>query len=83
MHLSLYYYDTCPFCQRVLMAMRSFKNLQIEKRNVMFKSGFAKEQRQATGRSTVPCLRIQKDGDVEWMYESSEIVRYLRDLNQA
>jgi glutathione S-transferase len=29
------------------------------------------------GRIKVPCLRIEKDGQVEWMYESSDIVTYL------
>ena len=30
------------------------------------------------GRGTVPCLRIERDtGDVEWLYESVDIVEYL------
>lgn len=31
------------------------------------------------GRKTVPCLRIEEaDGSVRWLYESSDIVEYLR-----
>lgn len=31
------------------------------------------------GRGTVPCLRIERDtGDVEWLYESVDIVEYLK-----
>jgi hypothetical protein len=26
----------------------------------------------------VPCLRIQRDGQVQWMYESLDIIDYLR-----
>jgi hypothetical protein len=31
------------------------------------------------GKSQVPCLRIEsKNGDVRWMYESIDIIRYLK-----
>ena len=30
------------------------------------------------GMTQVPCLRIEKGNDVEWMYESSDIVAYLK-----
>jgi len=30
------------------------------------------------GKGTVPCLRIERDtGDVEWLYESADIVEYI------
>lgn len=30
------------------------------------------------GKTQVPCLRIvQTNGDVQWMYESNDIIRYL------
>ena len=33
---------------------------------------------QGGGKGTVPCLRIERDtGDVEWLYESVDIVDYL------
>ena len=33
---------------------------------------------QGGGKGTVPCLRIERDtGDVEWLYESVDIVEYL------
>ena len=32
------------------------------------------------GKSQVPCLRIESEsGDVQWMYESIDIIRYLRE----
>jgi glutathione S-transferase len=32
------------------------------------------------GKRQVPCLRITKeDGEVEWLYESKEIRRYLQE----
>jgi len=31
------------------------------------------------GKIQVPCLRVEnKDGDVRWIYETSEIIRYLK-----
>lgn len=39
----------------------------------------AKALMQGGGKTQVPCLRIeQADGKVEWMYESDDIIRYLR-----
>ena len=29
------------------------------------------------GKVKVPCLRIEENGQVRWMYESSEIIAYL------
>ena len=33
------------------------------------------------GRATVPCLRIERDdGQVEWLYESLDIVHFIDDV---
>jgi glutathione S-transferase len=33
------------------------------------------------GRHKVPCLRIEKaDDSVQWLYESTDIITYLKDL---
>ena len=58
MQYALYYYDSCPFCQRVLMAMQSL-NVNVEKRNVMKNPEFRQQQIDATKRTTVPCLLIK------------------------
>ena len=34
-----------------------------------------------TGRTTVPCLRIERADGVEWMFESMDIIRYLAARN--
>lgn len=73
----LYYSSYCYFCQKVLAF------LQANERNVELKS--TSEQSNATalmqggGKTQVPCLRIEKDdGSIEWMYESDDIVAYLK-----
>lgn len=76
MKYTLYYHDYCPFCQRVLMALPNVR-VDVEKRNVMQNREFAKQQKAATGRTTVPCLLIEDGDSQEWMYESADIIRFL------
>ena len=34
---------------------------------------------QGGGKTQVPCLRIEnQDGEVQWMYESDDIIQYLK-----
>lgn len=78
MKYALYYYDMCPFCQRVLQVLPKVK-VEVEKRNVMQDSNFRQQQQKATGRTTVPCLRIEDEsGKESWMYESGDIIRFLK-----
>jgi glutaredoxin len=61
------------------MALPSF-SVEVEKRNVMQNSQYRKQQQEATGRTTVPCLLIEDGDKQEWMYESGDIIRYLKSL---
>ncbi len=74
--LELYQFYLCPFCVRVRRHMYRL-NLTIvtrdAKRDEVHRATLLKEG----GRVKVPCLKIQKDGDVEWLYESKAINRYL------
>ena len=75
--LSLYHFEGCPYCQRVRDAMRRL-GIQIELRDVRADAQHMGDLRAATGRSTVPVLRIEEDGgQVRWMPESLDIVAYL------
>lgn len=79
MKYALYYYDACPFCQRVLHALPKVK-VEVEKRNVMTNRAYSDQQYKATGRTTVPCLLIDDNGKETWMYESADIIRFLQGL---
>ncbi|KZZ43482.1 hypothetical protein A3759_27380 [Thalassolituus sp. HI0120] len=80
MTYALYYYDACPFCQRVLMALPKAK-VNVEKRNILQNPTFRQQQQQATGRTTVPCLLITDEaGKENWMFESRDIIQYLLSL---
>ncbi len=74
--LSLYHFDSCPYCRRVRDAMRRL-HLEIELRDIQGQPKYREELVAATGRQMVPCLRIEQPGGVRWMHESADIVRYL------
>lgn len=78
MKFALYYTQSCPFCVRVLMALPDM-NVEVEKRNLNSDPKWRQELSQATGRTTVPCLKITDDsGKEQWMFESADIIRYLQ-----
>jgi glutathione S-transferase len=74
--LSLYYFDGCPYCQRVRDAMRRLQ-LELELRDIHGQPKYREELVGATGRQMVPCLRIEQPNGARWMHESADIVRYL------
>jgi glutathione S-transferase len=77
--LSIYGYPQCPYCQRVLRAVEAL-GLDIELRNTMSDAEYRAELYQATGRMTVPVLRIDAGPEqVDWLPESVDIVDYLED----
>ena len=77
--LALYYYETCPFCIRVLRTIERLR-LKVEKRNIRRVPAYREQLIQGSGSSMVPCLLIQKeDGSLEWLHESDAIMNYLED----
>jgi glutathione S-transferase len=77
--LTLYQTVSCPYCERVRGALRRL-GANIPTRDIDAKTEWRRELHEATGRQTVPCLRIEaEDGSVEWMHESADIIEYLED----
>lgn len=74
---SLYYFNGCVFCYRVRMAMLKL-SISMEMRNIHASSQYKNELRENGGKTTVPCLKIEEKGQTCWMYESRDIVAYLR-----
>ncbi len=73
--LDLYYYDECPYCQKVLRAMRELGiGQQITLKNILRSQEAAQTLVAVGGKRQVPCLFI----DGAPMYESDDIVAYLR-----
>lgn len=77
--LALYHYRACPFCIKVRRQIKRL-GLNIELRNAQHNPAWRDELRNEGGKVQVPCLRIQhENGQVEWMYESDTINRYLHE----
>ena len=74
--LALYQFFACPFCIKTRRAIYKL-NVPIEKRSASEGSKYREELLAGGGKVKVPCLRIEENGQVQWMYESSEIIRYL------
>ncbi len=68
--------DLCGFCHRVRRFLDQ-NGIEVPLRDVNSDRDAFRELMQSTGRSTVPCLRIQRGDEVEWMFESTDIMRYL------
>ena len=81
--LSLYHFQACPYCERTRKAL-SEMGLHIELKDIRKQHSFRAELLKQGGKLQVPCLRIEKaKGQVEWLYESEQIIRYLREINVA
>lgn len=74
--LSLYQFYACPFCVKVRREMARL-GLDIELRDAQ--SGpYREELQREGGQVQAPCLRIEEEGNVQWLYESSDIIAYLQ-----
>ena len=75
--LALYYFDSCPYCRKVLRAIDELKiRPEIEFRDIHGDPKLDREIRQyQAGRAQVPMLLI----DGKPLLESDDIIAYLRD----
>lgn len=77
--LALYQFTTCPFCIKVRQEMRRL-SLNIELRDARNDAVHRDTLLHGGGKAQVPCLRIaEADGSRRWLYESGDIVVYLRE----
>ena len=77
--MSIYQFKTCPFCVKVRRQLKRHA-LKIELRDAKNDADLKAELVREGGRHKVPCLRIEKsDNSVEWLYESNDIIAYLKN----
>jgi len=76
--LALYQFYLCPFCVRV-RRMISRLNLKIEYRDIKSNEKHHSDLIAGGGKRKVPCLRIEEDSQVTWLYESLAINKYLTE----
>ena len=76
---TLYHMAYCPYCVAVRKAMDTM-GLDIELRDISNNPDFRSQLVQGGGKPQVPCLKIEEaDGKVNWLYESGDIIKYLRN----
>lgn len=77
--LVLYQFATCPFCIKVRKEIKRL-SLNIEKRDALKDPAARAELAGGGGEIKVPCLRIpSEEGSHTWLYESDEIIAWLRE----
>ncbi|MGK0374647.1 MAG: glutaredoxin [Arenicella sp.] len=74
--LSLYQLFACPFCTKTRRAIHKL-NVTIEARDINKNPDYRQQLENGGGRVKVPCLRIEENGEVRWMYESKQIISFL------
>ena len=70
--------DLCGFCFRVRRFMEQ-NGIEMPLRDINQEESAFRELLSQTKRATVPCLRIDRDGDVQWLFESADIMHYLAE----
>lgn len=75
--LTLYQFFACPFCIKTRRAMYKM-NLPIKKLSAAKGSPYREQLVQGGGKIQTPCLRIEQADEVKWLYDSSEIIKYLQ-----
>ncbi|KZN58261.1 glutaredoxin [Pseudoalteromonas luteoviolacea CPMOR-1] len=81
-NLKLYQFKACPFCVKVRRAAKR-EGLKLETRDAKSNAAYRQELLEQGGKVKVPCLRIEEQGQVTWLYESSDIVNYLQGLESS
>ena len=77
-NMALYQFKTCPFCMKVRREIKR-QSLNIELRDAQHNQEHRSQLLNGGGQVKVPCLQIANDdGKVTWLYESNEIIDYLK-----
>lgn len=74
---SIYQFKACPFCVKVRRFMKA-NNLPIEYKDAKV-DPYRTELKENGGKIQVPCLKIEKEGQTSWLYESNDIIKYFSD----
>lgn len=80
--LSLYQFFACPFCVKTRRAIHAL-GINIELRDINKDAKHREELQLGGGQVKVPCLRIEENNEVRWMYESNDIIAYLKQRANA
>ncbi|MCK4743958.1 MAG: glutaredoxin [Sulfuriflexus sp.] len=77
-NMTLYQFKTCPFCIKVRRSIKR-QSLNIEHLDAQHNNEHREQLMQGGGQIKVPCLKVIDDeGNANWLYESNDIISYLR-----
>jgi glutaredoxin len=80
--MEIYQFEACPFCVKVRRFLKA-EGISLPLRDAKVEP-YRSELIKGGGMYQVPCLKIQRsDGSVEWMYESDDIIAFLRNRMTA
>ena len=72
--LTLYYFDSCPFCIKVIQFLDKHQ-IQLKMKNTIRDATAKSELLEIGGKTQVPCLVINGKA----MYESDDIIQWLKN----
>ncbi len=76
--ITLYHRPSCGYCRRVYRALEEM-DISIEQINLNANDQARAELYKGGGMTQVPAIRIDlADGTQQWMYESLDIIEFLR-----
>ncbi len=75
--LTLYQLPSCLFCWRVRFAAWRM-GIHLPMKNLILSPAAHSELVREGGKMQVPCLRIEESEKVRWLYESADIIAYLK-----
>ena len=79
--MRVYQFKACPFCVKLRWAMRRM-GVDLPFEDAKNDPKAKQELLTGGGKVKVPCLKYEKDGQEKWLYESSDIELFLRNLVQ-
>jgi glutaredoxin len=74
---SLYQFFACPFCVKTRRAVHGL-GVSLEARDINKQPQHRADLEAGGGRVKVPCLRIEEHDEVRWLYQSNDIIAYLK-----
>jgi glutaredoxin len=74
--LSLYQFEACPFCVKVRRFLKA-ESISIPLFDAK-KEPYRSELLNRGGKLQVPCLKIESAEGIRWLYESNDIIAFLK-----
>jgi glutathione S-transferase len=74
-NLTLYHFDSCPFCRRVRDYL-SANGIEVQMKDTLLDPAARQELMSLGGKTQVPALRMEND---KVLYESRDIMQWFQD----